>query len=167
METNMNRLRSLVSKCDVPTIIAFLKRKDTHAGIQFLKYAVAGGCATVMHMSVLYFLSYVVLPSIDMDLGDAVRSRRAVINNSVAFLVSGIFVYIVNVKWVFVGGRHKRWKEITLFLLVTAISFVAGTLLLKVSIERFSVNTHVAYVSYLVSSVLINFVCRKFIVFKR
>ncbi|WFB35341.1 GtrA family protein [Kiritimatiellota bacterium B12222] len=86
--------------------------------------------------------------------------------NTVAFLLSNIVAYVLNFKWVFQGGRHSRQVEILLFFVVSLFSFVLGTAMASVLVGSFGVHEYVAKISDVVFAILINYLCRKFLVFK-
>ncbi|HCN79127.1 MAG TPA: hypothetical protein DIT13_18335, partial [Verrucomicrobiales bacterium] len=61
---------------------------------------------------------------------------------------------------------HSRTMEIVYFFAVGAISFAGGLAAGPWMIKVFGLNTLVAQLFMAVTSVLINFVCRKFFIFK-
>ena len=52
------------------------------------------------------------------------------------------------------------------FQVLAAVSFIAGTLLGWGLIRFFGLGTTEAYIANIVAAVLINYVCRKYLVFK-
>ena len=66
----------------------------------------------------------------------------------------------------FEPGRHKTWVEVVLFYAVSIVSFALGTFLGWFVIKFFGMTTTAAYVANMVASVMINYVCRKYLVFK-
>lgn len=154
-------------------------RRDAHPFIQFIKYGMAGGLATVVDLGVTYFLSWKVIPALTSDdaivkllglsvipIEEAVRARHYFINRALAFLVGNMVAYITNVLWVFEPGRHSRAKEITLFYVVSGISFVIGTSIGTGLIQFLHWTTTMALAANVVASVLINYAGRKFFIFK-
>jgi len=85
--------------------------------------------------------------------------------NAIAFLVSNLVAYIINIYWVFVPGRHHWLIEITLFYLVSAVAIVIGTGLMGFLIRRFGMLTTYAFGSNIVSAFTINYAVRKFFIF--
>ncbi|MEM9479726.1 MAG: GtrA family protein [Verrucomicrobiota bacterium] len=159
----------------IPGSWKHINSREAHPFIQFCKYGTCGVAATVVLMGVALVLMRTVYPAFsDMTLADGspvdqeARERNSVIANSIAFIPSNFVAYFLNVAWVFESGRHNRWKEFSLFTLVSAISFFAGLfagpLLL---IGMFGLPTMVSQVSLIVTSALVNFVCRKFLIFAR
>ncbi len=141
-------------------------RKSTRPLVQFIRYGIVGASATVVHLIVFAVMSAWVLPAIDEELGNAVRSQRGMINNTVAFLFSNTYCYFLNAKFIFETGRHSKWIEFGLFFAVSGISFVLGTALLGVLVGRYGVATSHAEGAYILTSIAINYVCRRFFVFK-
>ncbi|MBI5622887.1 MAG: GtrA family protein [Elusimicrobia bacterium] len=154
-------------------------RHDVHPAVQFVKYALAGVLATAVDVLVFYLAAILLLPALTptdpaavllgLELApvpDAVRSSHYVWSKVIAFFFSNLTAYAANVLWVFVPGRHRRWVEFSLFLAVSATSFVVGTSLGWMLIEWAGLPTTYAYVANGVAALAINFVCRKFLVFK-
>jgi len=147
--------------------------------VQFIKYAVAGGVATTVHISLFYFFALRVLPALNQhdafasllnlhvaEVSDAIRARNSVFDNVIAFIFSNLTAYLINIAWVFESGRHHRVIEIGIFYLVSGISMAIGSTLMGVLIGRFSITTTVAFGANVLTSLLINFVLRKYVIFK-
>lgn len=178
-------------------------RRDAHPTVQFLKYAIAGGFATVVDIAVFYLLALVVFPALQpddrllmlldwlyqrlVDIGfaggeegwlygllhfdvqpipEALRRRNYLIDRCLVFFVSNFVAYVLNRWWVFSPGRHRGRVEILLFYAVAVGSFAVGTALAYLLIAAFGVSTTDAVVANIVAAVLINFVCRKYWVFR-
>ena len=147
--------------------------------VQFIKYAIAGAIATAVHVSLFYFCALKVLPALNQHdvlagllhlcvatVSDAIRARNSVIDNVIAFVFSNLTAYLINIVWVFESGRHNRVVEIGFFYLVSGVSTFIGSALMGFLIGRFGVMTTVAFGANVVVSLLINFVLRKFLIFK-
>ena len=156
----------------------FKGREHGHL-VQFIKYGIAGGIATVVHITLFYFLAWKVFPALtDNDpiagflnipplvIEDSIRARNADIDNAIAFIFSNFVVYLINICWVFEPGRHSCWKEIFLFYLVAGISVFIGTALMHFLIDHFGVITTYAFAANIVVCLLINYAMRKFFIFK-
>jgi putative flippase GtrA len=148
--------------------------------VQFIKYSIAGGIATVVHVSLFYFSAVKILPALNqhdalagllhlnvVSVSDAIRARNSMIDNGIAFLFSNLTAYLINILWVFESGRHNRWIEIGFFYLVSGISTGIGSALMGFLIGRFGVTTTVAFGGSVLVSLLINFVLRKYVIFKK
>ncbi len=83
-----------------------------------------------------------------------------------AFFVSNTVCYLANRWFVFKPGRHHVVIEFLLFLAVSAVSMAVGTTLMVVLIRRFGMQTTYAFGANILSSLAINYVMRKFFVFK-
>ena len=156
----------------------FLSR-DAHPVVQFIKYGMAGGLATAVDIVVFYFLSWKVLPALTANdqlvellglsitpVSEGVRQWHYVANRVMTFMVSNFTAYVANVLWVFTPGRHSRIKEIALFYAVSGISFFIATALTTGMIRWFGCTTSTALLVNIVCSLMINYVCRKYVVFK-
>jgi putative flippase GtrA len=147
--------------------------------VQFIKYALAGGIATVVHVSLFYLCALKLFPALGQDdavarllhvnvvmVSDAIRARNSMLDNGVAFLFSNMTAYLINICWVFESGRHHRALEILYFYAVSGISLVLGSALMGFLIHHFGLMTTIAFASNAVVSLVINFVVRKFLIFK-
>lgn len=171
---------------DVKGWLRAILSRDPHPLLQFIRYGLAGGLA--MLANVLFFALCIewVFPipaGADPDtmsppflwgemsswLRDLIRDPRVanyVKANVVAFLAANVVAYVLNFKWVFESGRHSRGLEITLFFAVSFVSFLLGTALASVLVGSYDVNEYVAKAGDVVAAILINYVCRKFFIFK-
>jgi putative flippase GtrA len=156
----------------------FLQR-DAGPVVQFIKYAIGGGIATAVDMLVFYTLAWKFLPALRENdplvtrlrlsvthIEEDVRSRRFVINTAIAFVFSNLTAYLINIYWVFEPGRHAWYIELALFYAVSGVSIVIGTALGWAMIRYLHLSTTSSYVAKMFASLMVNFVCRKFIVFK-
>ena len=147
--------------------------------VQFVKYGLAGGLATVTHVLAFFLVGFLLFPCVtDNDplvklfglvapaVDEALRARHAVFSNVVAFFVSNTVCYLANRWFVFKPGRHHVVIEFLLFLAVSAVSMIIGTTLMGVLIQRFGIETTYAFGANILSSLAINYVMRKFFVFK-
>ncbi len=161
------------------SLLAQFRGKEHSPLVQFVKYGLAGGVATGVHIIVFTLLAgyvwhaltpddpavrFLGLPSAEID--DAMRARRIAINNFGAFLFSNLAAYILNVKWVFEGGRHHRAMEVAMFYAVSGVSVVVGTALAYGLAKWAGVATTYAFGANIVAAVMINYVMRKFVIFK-
>lgn len=153
--------------------------RDAGPLIQFIKYGIGGGLATVAHILAFHLCAWKLFPALQAEdtvvrlfripvrpQDDAARSRNSMIDNGLAFVLSNLVAYLVNIYWVFEPGRHSRLVEIGLFYLVSGVSIALGTVLMGFLIRRYGVRTTYAFVSNLVTAVLINYAMRKFVIFK-
>jgi putative flippase GtrA len=155
----------------------FMGREATPL-IQFIKYAIAGGVATGVHITLFHVFSWRIFPSLQQDdwfvkvfhietvpINDRTRSRNSMRSNWAAFLFSNLVVYLINIAWVFEPGKYHWFIEVLLFYLVSAVSIFLGTWLMGWLIKRFGMLTTFAFGANLVTSLMINFLMRKFVIF--
>lgn len=146
------------------SIRAFNSR-DAHPLIQFIKYGICGAGGLIIHSAVFFSLSKWAFPM--NGVSDALRGQNSVINNVIAFAFSNAFVYWLNTKWVFTTGRHSKIVEFLIFTLVNAPGAVAGTAIMYYLTKSLGWSTPLAFAGFVLPNVLINFLCRKFFIFKK
>ena len=152
---------------------------DAPPFVQFVKYGLAGGLATATNVLVFFAAGFLLFPCVKPDdplvvlfglsapaVDPALRTLYAVLSNTIAFFVSNVVCYVVNRWFVFRPGRHHIVIEFLLFLAVSAVSFGIGTTLMGVLINQFDMHTTYAFGANILSSLAINYVMRKFFVFK-
>lgn len=146
--------------------------------IQFIKYGLAGGLATVVHICVFHLVAWKLFPALQENdhavrllnlkirpINEYQRARNSMISNTIAFLISNLVAYITNILWVFQPGRHPFIIEILLFYAVSGISVLIGTILMGILIRRFGMLTTYAFVTNIIAAVMINYAMRKFFIF--
>ena len=147
--------------------------------VQFVKYSLSGGVATIVHIIIFYLAAWKIFPSLQendyavamlglsvAEVDVATRSLNAMLSNGVAWIFGNLVSYLLNIFWVFESGRHNRIIEIGLFYLVSGVSVGIGTGLMGFLIRYYNMQTTYAATAYLVSAALINFAMRKFVIFK-
>ena len=152
--------------------------RDASPLIQFIKYAIAGGIATAVHITVFHICAWKLFPALQEQdwavklLGlrvapedDRLRSRNSMIDNGIAFLFSNMTAYLVNIFWVFEPGRYHWLVEVGLFYAVSGVSVVIGTALMGWLIRRYGMTTTYAFITNLVSALLINYAMRRIVIF--
>ena len=146
--------------------------------IQFIKYGLSGGVATLAHIIVFHLAGWKVFPCLQQHdhavrllnlniqpLEDAQRAKNSMFANGTAFILSNLVAYILNILWVFERGRHHIVLEILYFYMVSGISVLFGTMLMGVLIKRFGMLTTYAFASNIFTAVMINYAVRKFFIF--
>jgi len=151
---------------------------DASPAVQFLKYAFAGGIATVVHILTFFLSGFYLFPCVASDdilvrlfrlaapvVEETLRARHAVCCNIIAFVVSNTVCYFINRLFVFKPGRHSPVVEFLLFFAVSAVSVGLGTFLMGVLIDQFGIQTTYAFGANMLCSLAINYIMRKFFVF--
>lgn len=144
-----------------------LLSRETPFLIQFGKYGVCGVLSVLVFLAVAYCGQLLFPGSFDQELSSGLRMRNMFFLHLVAFLPSNFAAYALNRWLVFTPGRHSPKKELILFTLVSFLSFSLGEFLPLWLIKTINVPTIVAHLSFVVSSALVNFVARKFLVFEK
>ena len=147
--------------------------------VQFVKYSLSGGAATIVHIIIFHLAAWKIFPALQENdyavatlglsvaaVDVATRSVNSMLSNGVAWIFSNLVAYLLNIFWVFESGRHNRIVEIGLFYLVSGVSMGVGTALMGFLIRYYNMQTTYAFTANLVSALLINFAMRKFFIFK-
>lgn len=145
---------------------ARLRERDTRPIFQIIRYGIVGVSATLLDIAIFAALSQWVLPAIDSDLGDSVRADRSTVNSAIAFFIANVYTYFVNKHCVFVPGRYRPAIEFAIFVGVSAISLLLGLWVMRYLINEHAMATYPAKGVAIAVSILINYVCRRFLVFK-
>ncbi|MDF7808348.1 GtrA family protein [Pontiellaceae bacterium B12219] len=149
--------------------------------MQFVKYVFCGGISVFVDQAVFYLLAWLAFPALRLSdpvarlivsLGFSVQDvsfEQLKVNYWIikvfCFIISNSVVYLLNVLFVFRGGRHKRPVEVAMFFGFSLFQFFyiwLGSLL----IDRFGWEVTYANLSMLVLGIATNYVARKKIVFK-
>ena len=161
-------------------IQAFLSEKDNRL-VQFIKYGMCGGAATVVDVTVFFLLAWLIFPALTASdpfakllgmlhldiraVSESLRLRNYWIDKGIGFIFSNFTAYVLNVLFVFKAGKHKRYHELMLFYAVSLISFLIGTTAGDLLIRFGGLDTTYSYVAAAISALLINYAGRKFFIF--
>lgn len=158
---------------DWRTIVRRMNARDTHPVIQFMKYGICGVGAAITHNVTLILITSLWLPVwkgmlIDgVPLDEASRASNLKTANMWAFPSGVLFAYITNTLWVFTRGRHSWLKEFALFVGVAALAFFPGLVVVDWLAGHLHLPSTVAQIGFILTSVVVNFVCRKLFIFKQ
>ena len=164
-----------VKQNDRKTVLKHVLSHDAHPLLQFTKYVICGVAAVTIHLTVVYVLGFTILPAIGTDIPIELKQHNGMINNVIAFFVSGAVVYWLNRTFVFKPGRHHAFLEVFLFFTVSAIPLAAASgvnwMIYHYSevlreVNLFEYVEHFANFGFIVTSAMVNFLARKFIIFK-
>lgn len=141
--------------------------RETPFLIQFGKYGLCGVVSVIVLFAVTT-LSRVLFPEhFSMNLPEGTRAFNNSVVQFIAFLPSNFTAYALNRWLVFTPGRHSVRTELTLFTIISFISFSLGLVLPVWLVQSFNVPNSMADISFVISSAMVNFVCRKFFVFEK
>lgn len=157
---------------DVKTILTRIRARDVPPLVQFGVYGVCGVLATVVFVSLTVYLSYHAFPAMDgmivdgKPITDDLRAHNLLINNTIAFAIANVVAYVTNILFVFETGRHHPVMEFIYFTAGSTVSFVISQFAGPWLVHQYGLPTAVAIITNITASVLLNFVIRKFFVFK-
>jgi len=148
--------------------------------VQFIKYGICGATATAFGIMIFYACASWLwpcltredilrkrlrLPVMDEQF-EKIRSWRAAWCNTVGFMLSNMVAYITNILLVFTPGRFAWYVEVAFFYAVSGVAFFIGTTGQTVLIKRFKMTTTFAFAANIIASFMINYVMRRFVIFK-
>ena len=135
--------------------------------IQFGKYGVCGVISVVV-LGLVILLGETLVPHyFSNNLPNKTIAWNTVILHFLAFIPSNFVAYGLNRWLVFTPGRHSGKKELTLFTIISLLSFSIGEILPFWLINNLDLPRLAIHFSFILSSAMINFACRKFLGFEK
>ncbi len=134
--------------------------------VQLLKYGFFGGLSFLIFIIVSEGIELLLPEWVSESLPDAVRSTRLNFIQTAAFIPANLFAFWSNRNFVFQKGRHRPGTEFTLFMVCVTLSYIGGILASRYLVEIYGWPNFLASVGFAFSSALVNFIARKFLVFK-
>lgn len=135
--------------------------------IQFGKYGVCGFISVVVLLAVTWTARALFPDAFAMTLDPEKRAFHNSIVHFIAFVPSNFTAYGLNRWLVFTPGRHSTRKELTLFTIISLLSFSLGEIFPAWLVSAYNIPNGIADISFILSSALVNFACRKFLVFEK
>lgn len=172
MTSAISETFTFLLKNDLKTILRRVRTRQVPATIQFLVYATCGVIATVIHQGMVAVLSVTAFPAMKNMIVDGValteelRKHNLLLNNLIAFPFGAIAAYFTNILFVFTPGRHSKLKEMALFFGVAACGFFPGLWVIDFLVGRYAVPSSVAQLAFVFTSFMVNYLMRKFVIFK-
>lgn len=146
---------------------------------QIFKYGVIGVLATVINIVVAEVFAAYVWPCLGPDdvfvkylgfasaaVSDAERALLAVYCNLVGFFVANVICWLLNRRFVFTPGRHRWYVEYAIFLAGSGFAIACGSVAIWLLVRYRGMQTTWSFGINVLVSVAVNFVVRKFFVFK-
>lgn len=153
--------------------------RSAHPLIQFVKYGFAGGLATLVNIIAFTLAAWFLFPCFTADdpiltllhvtpppVDESSRALYASYANFTGFIVSDVFCYLVNRRFVFVPGRMKVWAEFLSFTAVAGLAILVGTGLMYALVRWLGIATSYGFLANMIASALFNYVFRKFVIFR-
>lgn len=146
---------------------------------QIFKYGVIGALATIINFLVAELCAAYVWPCLGSEdllvkyggfaaasVSDVVRAKLAVYCNLVGFFIANGVCWLLNRKFVFTPGRHHWAIEYLLFLAGSGVAILCGSMLIWFLVGFYGLQTTYSFIVNIFASVSVNFIVRKFFVFK-
>lgn len=151
---------------------------------QFVKYGAIGVMSTLVQAGVFYLLAatclkclaaddvavrFLGLPAAEFSGEEAwylTRGSLATAATAVGFVISNVFCWLMNRKFVFRPGKFRWYAEFAMFFSAASVATVIALTVMKLLIDWFGLMTSLAVVVEVIVSFVINFFVRKFFIFK-
>ena len=150
---------------------------------QVVKYGLIGAFATAINFVVAEACAAYVWPCLTANdllvkwgvfgltdatylVSDSVRATRAVGCNLVGFCVANFVCWLLNRKFVFTPGRHSVFAEFAYFFAGSGFAIACGSAAIWALVKFQGMQTTYSFLVNVGVSVAVNFVVRKFFVFK-
>ncbi len=159
--------------------LAKILSQDCGAFWQLVKYGLVGLLATAIQTAAFYLLAVTSLKCLAagdwavrllglpaVELSHAERSWRFAAATAIGFLLANVFCWVMNRLFVFRSGRYRWFKELVLFISVSAVAMVVATATSVLLIRYAGLMTSAAVVVEVVVSFLFNYFVRKFLIFR-
>lgn len=172
MTNAISETLSFFKENKLKVILARIRERNVPALVQFGVYGLCGGLATFAYSSILFTLSKTLIPAYEGMtvhghlITDKERAYYFFINSCIAFAIANVVGYVTNVMFVFKSGRHHRVLEFFYFTFFNLISFGISQIVGKQMIKGYGMPTNVTILITVLTAVMLNFVLRKFFVFK-
>lgn len=172
MTSAISETLSFFKENKLKVVLARIRERNVPPLVQFAIYGMCGGLATIVYIGVSLLLSYTLFPAMDgmivdgVPITDALRAKNLLINNCIAFTIANVVAYVTNILFVFHTGRHHPVLEFLYFTAVSFLSFGISQIAGPWLVSHYGISTKLAMLTNVIASALLNFVFRKFFVFK-
>lgn len=149
-------------------MVTIPEQPPRQAIFKIAKYAAFGVCAVAIRVAMYFFFSQW-WPSEESlhGLTDGRRAWNHLVANVLAFIFSNGFAYVSNALWVFEGGRHRRRVEFLYFTLLSLLSLGIGAIGGPLMIALFGISQEFSLMNFIVVSLAVNYLGRRYLVFRR
>jgi len=134
---------------------------------QLVKYGFYGSISALVMFAIIFYITFYYPAFVDQEkLTTEELVKNTNIINTIAFVPSCLVAYLTNRAFVFNAGRHSFWIEFSSFVVIATLSYLCGLLGTAFVIKTFQTSSLVGNLAFGIPSALVNFVCRKFFIFK-
>lgn len=119
---------------------------------EVIMYLIFGVLTTLVNI-VVYFLF------------DNILHIYYLLANAIAWILSVLFAYETNRRWVFASSSQSRWKEFTMFVGCRLLSGVTDMVVMFVFVDILTIDSFIAKLVANVIVVIMNYIFSKFLIF--
>jgi len=143
-------------------------RRDLPWYWQFLKYAACGGMSAALLLGIVLLVRMWWPELVDVDaLTQSELIRNTNLISTAAFIPSTVVAYLLNRAFVFTPGQLSPRMEFAAFMVIALISYILGLVGTDVLMRQYGASSLIGNLTFGIPSILVNFLCRKFLIFKR
>lgn len=144
----MNRVNKMVKK-----VLTFYKKYE-----EIINYLIVGGLTTIINLLVYYIFAFFLEPSHPILLQ---------IDNIIAWIISIIFAYFTNRKYVFKSRNMHLKKEFISFTGSRIITLLLDMFIMFLLVTNFHINDKISKIFSQILVIIGNYILSKFFVFKK
>jgi len=152
---------------------------DAGLFVQLAKYGIVGALATLVQLTTFYLLATCVFACLATDdwavrllgfkaanVSDTMRGLYFLACTTIGFVVSNLFCWVMNRKFVFTPGKFRWYVELGMFYAASTTAAVLAIGLSWLCINFFGLMTTLAVFIEIVVSFAVNYFVRKFFIFR-
>ncbi len=94
-------------------------------------------------------------------------SQHTNVFNTIAFIPSSLVAFFTNRILVFGAGKHPIALEFLIYSMISTVSYLGGIKGSAWIVESLNTPSYIGSIIFGVSTAIINFFCRKFIIFRK
>ena len=126
---------------------------------EIINYIIVGGLTTCVSLLTYYLLTFTILnPNISIELQIA---------TIISWIISVLFAFFTNKKYVFESKNKFNFKEITSFILSRLSTLLIEMLLMHLFVTVCKYNDKIMKIVVQIIIIILNYLLSKFLVFKK
>ena len=126
---------------------------------EIIRYLIIGFLSTCVSLAIYYFLTFTIL-----DPNNPIKLQLA---NIISWIITIIFAYFTNRKYVFFKKEKPNFKEFFQFGLSRVLTLIIDMILMYILVSKLKFNDKIIKLIVQVIVIILNYIFSKFLVFKR
>ena len=135
---------------------------------QVILYTICGGISALIMTVIISGLNVLYPDYVDQErLSQELVSQHTNVFNTIAFIPSSLVAFFTNRILVFGAGKHPIALEFLIYSMISTVSYLGGIKGSAWIVESLNTPSYIGSIIFGVSTAIINFFCRKFIIFRK